>query len=237
MSINLKSESESESDEDFNSVLTWYSPDIPFIYYEQQEFQFEYDPNGLGLEISKDAFGLWVSKVRFNSQADILGLCRNDAIVSVSAIDLRFHNQRDPYDAIQMLLTDVTKRLNLCQYPLIIRIHREIERPTPAPEFRMTSLLPPGIPGIPGIPNDWTLTAGHMSQQQLEQTQTSLQQKKIQQLQQLPRHVVIKFINEPCSICHDSLTEDTIRGSLCGHFYCVTCFSKIDKCSVCRSKN
>ena len=51
----------------------------------------------------------------------------------------------------------------------------------------------------------------------------------------LPRHIAITFIHEKCCICSEQLTEKTIEGSSCGHFYCAACFSKINKCAICRT--
>ena len=39
-----------------------------------------------------------------------------------------------------------------------------------------------------------------------------------------------------CPICLDTLDPKKIKFSSCGHKYCGTCLSKIDKCAVCRKQ-
>lgn len=37
-----------------------------------------------------------------------------------------------------------------------------------------------------------------------------------------------------CPICFDELNKDNIKFASCGHKFCDTCLSKIDKCAICR---
>ena len=39
-----------------------------------------------------------------------------------------------------------------------------------------------------------------------------------------------------CPICLDTLNPKKIKFSSCGHKYCETCLSKIEKCAVCRKQ-
>ena len=37
-----------------------------------------------------------------------------------------------------------------------------------------------------------------------------------------------------CPICLETLIKDNTKLSNCGHLHCLTCWEKIDKCSICR---
>ena len=39
-----------------------------------------------------------------------------------------------------------------------------------------------------------------------------------------------------CPICLEDLTSKDIKYSSCGHRFCATCLSKIDKCAICKRK-
>ena len=61
---------------------------------------------------------------------------------------------------------------------------------------------------------------------------------------ELPTHLVNEFQemmkdlqkNIECPICLDVIQEGELKITGCGHKYCQTCFTKIDKCAVCRKK-
>ena len=56
----------------------------------------------------------------------------------------------------------------------------------------------------------------------------------------LPKNLVDEFmemkkslkLKVDCPICMEEITDLSITG--CGHKYCTDCFSKIDKCAICR---
>jgi hypothetical protein len=39
-----------------------------------------------------------------------------------------------------------------------------------------------------------------------------------------------------CPICLEKLNPEKMKFAQCGHKYCPTCYSKIDKCAICRKK-
>lgn len=57
------------------------------------------------------------------------------------------------------------------------------------------------------------------------------------EMKKMPNHItdILHKENNECTICYENVERSNFVVSSCGHNYCTDCFSKIDKCAICRN--
>ena len=58
---------------------------------------------------------------------------------------------------------------------------------------------------------------------------------KFLKTQYLEMYEKLKMETE-CPICFETINKENAKLTNCGHLHCLTCFNKLDNCSICRKK-